>query len=516
MEVSMFKNSKTLQFASVLVLLSVFAYCSTPVPVQKMSQANAEISLAEENKAPEFAQEQYQKAKEALLASHQQVADDKHDEARLKAEEAYNLAHQSRAVALPQATKQEKESATTSLSAADEAYAEELAKDDFVQAKQYFAAGEEYEKKATDATTANTTASGSNDPVDLYHQSYTNYKASHVSSEKAKNQALSQKDNMLIAVDNVRKQLDKAQAYGAENTSPEDYKTARDLLAKAEEDMQAGRLKSGNENLKKADALTQTVLASSTSAYALKRKEEAARRVGEAKALYQKTDASLTNKDEATSATMGTVKDYVDAAGEAVTSSENNYSQSKYEESIKDADEAINLADIITEQLNMVASAQKREVVTDNTNKKEETVTTDGDWKTYVVRKKRPADSLWRIAAMKVHYGKGKYWRKIYQANKKKIKNPNLIYPGQKFTIPPVNAKGTKPPEKKEEVKKVEEKTEEVKKDPTIIEQIEKKVEEKVNEQTEPKKEEPPMEEKKDQPTTDKPSEESQPRENVQ
>ena len=44
-------------------------------------------------------------------------------------------------------------------------------------------------------------------------------------------------------------------------------------------------------------------------------------------------------------------------------------------------------------------------------------------------------DSLSKIA--KQVYGNAKAWRKIYEANKDKIKNPDLIYPGQVFTIPP-------------------------------------------------------------------------------
>ena len=34
-------------------------------------------------------------------------------------------------------------------------------------------------------------------------------------------------------------------------------------------------------------------------------------------------------------------------------------------------------------------------------------------------------------------YGDASKWKKIYEANKGVIgKNPNLIYPGQKYTIP--------------------------------------------------------------------------------
>ena len=50
---------------------------------------------------------------------------------------------------------------------------------------------------------------------------------------------------------------------------------------------------------------------------------------------------------------------------------------------------------------------------------------------TYVVVK---GDCLWNIA--KKFYGSGAQYTRIYNANKDKIKNPNLIYPGQVLTIP--------------------------------------------------------------------------------
>lgn len=37
------------------------------------------------------------------------------------------------------------------------------------------------------------------------------------------------------------------------------------------------------------------------------------------------------------------------------------------------------------------------------------------------------------------YYGKASLWPKIYDANRDKIKNPNLIYPGQVFVIPDQN-----------------------------------------------------------------------------
>lgn len=56
---------------------------------------------------------------------------------------------------------------------------------------------------------------------------------------------------------------------------------------------------------------------------------------------------------------------------------------------------------------------------------------TSGEPRTYVVRK---GDSLSKIA--KEFYGDAKRWKKIFEANRDIISNPDLIRPGQKLVIP--------------------------------------------------------------------------------
>lgn len=51
--------------------------------------------------------------------------------------------------------------------------------------------------------------------------------------------------------------------------------------------------------------------------------------------------------------------------------------------------------------------------------------------RTYTVKR---GDCLWNIALK--FYGNGSLYTKIHNANKSKIKNPSLIYPGQVITIP--------------------------------------------------------------------------------
>ena len=46
----------------------------------------------------------------------------------------------------------------------------------------------------------------------------------------------------------------------------------------------------------------------------------------------------------------------------------------------------------------------------------------------------QPGSTLWAIA--KERYGSGIEYHKVFEANKERIRDPDLIYPGQVFEIP--------------------------------------------------------------------------------
>ncbi len=49
----------------------------------------------------------------------------------------------------------------------------------------------------------------------------------------------------------------------------------------------------------------------------------------------------------------------------------------------------------------------------------------------------KKGDTLWDISGYRSIYNDPFQWKKIYETNKDKIKNPDLIYPGQRLFIPP-------------------------------------------------------------------------------
>lgn len=73
----------------------------------------------------------------------------------------------------------------------------------------------------------------------------------------------------------------------------------------------------------------------------------------------------------------------------------------------------------------------KKKTTKKKTTTKKRTTETKPKTKTYTVKS---GDCLWNIA--KRYYGNGAQYTKIYNANRDKIKNPNLIYVGQVLKIP--------------------------------------------------------------------------------
>ena len=123
-------------------------------------------------------------------------------------------------------------------------------------------------------------------------------------------------------------------------------------------------------------------------------------------------------------------KEKINDATVLITQSKELLEKGSYSESIQKADEAESVLKIVgttIEKERKIRISRRRRGIT------------EGGKNTYtVVYNKNNTDCLWRIS-QKV-YKNAKLWPYIYRANKDQIKDPDLIFPGQRLRIPTLSS----------------------------------------------------------------------------
>lgn len=423
-------NKKTAGITAILLLLFTIISCGKSIPVQEMDAARQQIDAAESENAQKYSADSYNKSREALLASHKALADDNIADAKTNAVASRQFAMQARSTSAPKHMDNEATSAKASLEQADTVYAEALAPRDFAAAKELY---EDGKRHANTAKSFSKETDGKQNPADLekslynYSEAARKFEASNEASTKAKNLSLSQKDDMLDSLGGVRSWLEKAEVYGAAKEDPDAVASTRAKLDESETLVKQEKLKAGYLKMKEAEKETNEILASVEGKYAKNKLAEATKTVGISENKYNAVNTKANQATIEKKAILVTIGEQIGAAKEAVGSSESFYSKKNFRDSINESEEAIRLSQIIIEQSNIMAGARSRDVNIE---------TADGEAKNYTVQTKKPAESLWRIAKSKNNYGNGFLWKRIYNANKNIIKNPDLIFPGQVLIIP--------------------------------------------------------------------------------
>lgn len=466
-------------YGLLFVLVSGGVQCGKSLPVQELTEARLQIDAAEQDQAPEYAPASFQKAREALLAAHQNLSEENYDQARVNATQATGLALTAREESAPKMVAAREEAARTEIAAADAAYAEVLAAQDFAAAQSLFQEGSDLKTEAEQGKTQADDGAVARrmDVLAAYSTAGRKFADSATAAEQAKNVALAQKGDMLDSLDGIRSNLEKAENWGAGADEVNDLATARATLARAESEINAGQLKQGNTTMQEAETLSKNLLAKVAANYAQKKLAEATAAVAKAETGFGEINTEKNRKETETRDILDTIDAQLTAAREARDSAKSFYEKNDAEQSISESEDAIRLSQIVYEQYNLLASAQTRDSSEigeggDDTTVAEVDETPEG-WREYTVKRKTPADCLWCIAKRTEIYGNGRLWHRIYQANKTSIKNPNVIFPGQRLWIPP--AVGDVTGVKDEEEIKVD--SDESTEDATIMEKVEEAVE---------------------------------------
>jgi nucleoid-associated protein YgaU len=473
---------------AVCVALAGSVACGKAIPVQELSEARIQLDAAEQDGAPEYSAESYNQAREALLAAHKQLGDEKYDLARASAVQATGLALDAREKAAPQAVAAKQSEAQAAIAAADEAYAEVLAAQDFAAAQNLYSEGEAAHADAGQKQSQSGAADLSSRLAALNSLSTARRKFTDSSEAalRAKNIALAQKGDMLDSLDGVRSNLQKAEAWGAGDEDVDEIASVRATLSRAEDEINDGKLKAASASMQEAEGASKALLAKVAAAHAKKKLEEARVAVDRADGNFNAVNTDANRKDEETGDILDTLSAQLDAAKEARASAATHLEQSNFEHSISESEDAIRLSQIIFEQYNLLAGATTRDsseigegsgdADTDTAVVSEPGETPEG-WREYTVQRRVPADCLWCIAQRGDVYGNGRFWKRIYEANKATIKNPNLIFPGQRLVIPPKGGDLKRPDPAIKEEEEVQVESDDSEEESTIIEQAEEQIE---------------------------------------
>ncbi|MDH4200244.1 MAG: hypothetical protein OEV66_07700 [Spirochaetia bacterium] len=445
------RNNKVL-LMGIIISMSVF-YCGDPIPVEEMGNAKYEIARAESVKADMYAKEKYELARSTLFEAHDLVGNNKLKEAKAKAIEAMTLAQEAYNLAVPELARATRVEAEQMISEADRAFAEELAPDTYNNAKALLATGDQ---KTTEQK---------------HFEAFQSFENSREEAIKARNQSEAQAQNLERELVGVEDLIKEAESYGANESTPDKITEAHNAVKRAREYLANKYLKDAHGEIVKAKQNATEAADLAKKDYASRKKLEASGEVESAEKDMVNLKATLENvnlkknlsKSDEAQESLKNTEEQLSAAQQSLTNAGQTLEQQKYSESIDHSKEAIRLAKLVKDQipalLVLIKENRKPDVLTQTkpeTESRPQGAMAEG-WKSYTVRlipEKR--DCLWRIAEYKTIYGDPFKWTRIYKANKSQIKNPDLIYPGQIFDIPPVTGDLTKPamqPKKDAEIK---------------------------------------------------------------
>jgi len=413
-----------------VLFLSLFlAACETKIPIKELTKAKEAIGLAQSVKADEYSPAEYKEANDKLVKAHEAlIKNEKLEDSVKSSEESYTKAMEAynKSVVLYAADSLKK--ADDAIIAADLVYAEKLSPDLFAQSKELYASSnDKFQKKD-------------------YLASYALSTESYKKAVKAKEESLDNKYQLQVKIDEVHAVLSKIEQYDYEEYAGEKYGLARNKTSDAENFINGDKLKEGFEAIAAAKI-------SADEAYKLTMDGVTSRKLNEAEGVV--------NEAQNSNGASVAVEDLA-AAKEALNNAKMLKSSGNYDESITYSNEAIRLGNNVIEEgkkkalatvksQNEDADKDKDKTVADadkdkdkNKDKVKEVVKTksgfvkeDENYYYYKVKTwEKYQECLSRIAEQ--YYKNAKAWKRIHNANKDRIKNPDLIRPGWIIKVPKI------------------------------------------------------------------------------
>lgn len=477
-------NSLSVKLLLLLTPILMMTACELKTPIKEMTDARLKISEAKEWQAPKYAEEEITKAEQMLLDSHSDLRDKDEKIAADTANKSRDMAQSALDKTLPlYAT----DIITELHHKGDEA--QKLGAERFTT--------DEYKN-----LTGEITAVDSLNSEQKYKEAIIKGRETIVAADRIIEICMSQIPNMQERVTSLKTNLEKLNENSFKDTASEELTTIENGIPETEGLIESKDLKLAFDNIEKLEAIY--LIAAKKVSIAqldtdinrldkniaeLKNNKDSSFAETELNAAQTSIDAAKTklaeedlesaynSKVEAQTAIQeATQKIMAGSVGAKINkiqkefnlanSSDVNkyfideltkistdvatctadYNNGNYTEANQKADPVIEQLDALLlamekkrEELRLAAEEAAKKEADLNKSKEVAPDTT----RIYVVKyNPKNRDCLWKIADRE--YKDAKLWPLIYIANKEQIKDPDLIFPGQKFKIPPKPVKGEK------------------------------------------------------------------------
>jgi nucleoid-associated protein YgaU len=477
--------------------------CEFDVPVTEIITARAAVESAKNFDAEKHAPEDIIKAEELLLKSHDFIIAEKADEAKKSANDALAAALEAEKKSLPPYASEKMKESEAAYISADQAYAEKFSPDKFAGAGKLNAEAKslyennDYKNSAVSAMTAYDLA------VEARNESLQNSsmvenevtsaenKFTELKSDKFSSAAESNLANAGLSINNAKKGMasrDYKTSLNEIETAKKELETAADLIRKQKISSSIQSLRAEMKELQgkssSADVkqdLDNALLELNGAETALEQNNitDAELKVAQAEKIIRGSDVKM-KKNSAIAAIEkaekllveargkdadNKYKENLDKAGTVIVQGKSYIDAGKFNDGITSAEEADAIISAVLNSMEAAAAElavksegdDHAEDVEAGTEVKDDAVIAEPEKKTetdktYVVQwRKKNTDCLWRIA--ETVYKDASFWPAIYLANRDQIKDPDLIFPGQKFIIPPKPQKKITYKEVKEQIK---------------------------------------------------------------
>lgn len=379
-----------------LFLVTMIFACKSAVPIKEMSTAKMNISRAVEVKSEKYAPDELDKAKEELFKSHDNIRDDELDKAKKSADESLVSSNEAIEKSLPPLAADTLTEATNIFEEAKLANAEEYAPEE------YFAADE----KIAEAGTLNTDTK--------YWESYLKSSEAIISATEARDKALSNITALEERISTIREKTAELEGVGGKDIAPDEMNMIEDNLVQAETHIENKNLVDAFDSIEEADSALE---AASLKVW----KQIASDKIRVADDVYNQIGTSEYRNDFTTE---------LEEAGGLIAEAKDYFANESYYESAGKSEEAIEILNSLS-----IAIEKKKEEM-----RIEEKIAKDNgesESNEYIVQlNPKDRDCLWKIA-MNL-YKDARLWPLIYMANRDQIKDPDLIFPGQRLLIPPI------------------------------------------------------------------------------